>query len=48
MDGDPLSHTNDPDYVDSWYTLAANSTGTLHGTRGNGWMQVSRYWVQQL
>ncbi|WP_328885052.1 DUF3103 family protein [Streptomyces sp. NBC_00316] len=48
LDAIPASwYTNDPDYVDSWYTLAANSTGTLNGARGNGWMQVSPYWVQQ-
>lgn len=48
LDAIPTSwYTNDPDYVDSWYTLAVNSTGTLHGARGNGWMQVSKYWVQQ-
>jgi hypothetical protein len=39
--------TNDPDYVDSWYTLAQNSTGRLNGARGNGWMTVSPYWVPQ-
>lgn len=48
LDAIPTSwYTNDPDYVDSWYTLAVNSTGTLYGARGNGWMQVSPYWVQQ-
>ncbi|MFE7329280.1 DUF3103 family protein [Streptomyces sp. NPDC057565] len=48
LDAIPTSwYTNDPDYVDSWYTLAVNSAGTLHGARGNGWMQVSKYWVQQ-
>jgi hypothetical protein len=40
--------TNDPDYVDSWYTLAENSSGTLYGARGNGWMNVSPYWVSAL
>ncbi|WP_392675533.1 DUF3103 family protein [Streptomyces sp. LN785] len=49
LDAIPASwYTNDPDYVDSWYTLAVNSTGTLNGARGNGWMQVSKYWVQEL
>ncbi|MEV0494955.1 DUF3103 family protein [Streptomyces atratus] len=48
LDAIPTSwYTNDPDYVDSWYTLAVNSTGTLYGARGNGWMRVSQYWVQQ-
>jgi hypothetical protein len=39
--------TNDPDYVDSWYTLAQSSSGRLNGARGNGWMSVSPYFVQQ-
>ncbi|WP_234443566.1 DUF3103 family protein [Streptomyces sp. NRRL B-24484] len=37
--------TDDPDYVDSWYTLARTSSGRLNGARGNGWMNVSPYWV---
>jgi DUF3103 family protein len=41
-------YTNDPDYVDSWYTLTTNSSGTLHGARGNGTMTVSPYWVNGL
>jgi hypothetical protein len=40
--------TNDPDYVDSWYTLAVNSSGTLNGARGNGWMTIEPYWVSGL
>ncbi|MEU7029569.1 DUF3103 family protein [Streptomyces sp. NPDC046275] len=39
--------TDDPDYVDSWYTLARQSTGTLQGARGNGTMTVEPYFVQQ-
>ncbi|MER6362871.1 DUF3103 family protein [Kitasatospora sp. NPDC001527] len=39
---------DDPDYVDSWYTLARTSTGRLNGARGNGWMTVEPYWVSQL
>jgi hypothetical protein len=39
--------TNDPDYVDSWYTLAVSSNGRLNGARANGWMSVSPYWVSQ-
>ncbi|MET7290421.1 DUF3103 family protein [Streptomyces sp. NPDC005573] len=39
--------TDDPDYVDSWYTLAQGSNGTLHGARNNGWMTVEPYWVSQ-
>lgn len=37
--------TDDPDYVDSWYTLARTSTGRLDGARANGWMSVSPYYV---
>ncbi|MFB6892505.1 DUF3103 family protein [Kitasatospora sp. NPDC056327] len=40
--------TDDPDYVESWYTLARTSTGHLNGARGNGWMTVEPYWVGQL
>lgn len=39
--------TNDPDYVDSWYTLARTSTGRLNGARGNGWISVTPYYVTQ-
>ncbi|GGW98861.1 hypothetical protein GCM10010297_20910 [Streptomyces malachitofuscus] len=39
--------TDDPDYVDSWYTLARDDDGTRHGARGNGWMTVEPYYVQQ-
>ncbi|MCN9243232.1 DUF3103 domain-containing protein [Streptomyces sp. RY43-2] len=39
--------TDDPDYVDSWYTLARNNNGTYYGARGNGWMTVEPYFVQQ-
>ncbi|MEU8793186.1 DUF3103 family protein [Streptomyces sp. NPDC048643] len=40
--------TDDPDYVDSWYTLARSDTGTRYGARGNGWMTVEPYFVQEL
>ncbi|WP_327676268.1 DUF3103 family protein [Kitasatospora sp. NBC_00458] len=40
--------TDDPDYVESWYTLARTSSGRLNGARGNGWMTVEPYWVSQL
>jgi len=33
--------------VDSWYTLAQGDTGTRNGARGNGWMTVEPYFVQQ-
>lgn len=39
--------TDDPDYVDSWYTLAQGDTGTRNGARGNGWMTVQPYFVQE-
>ncbi|MEV4615872.1 DUF3103 family protein [Kitasatospora sp. NPDC049258] len=39
--------TDDPDYVDSWYTLARNSSGRLNGAAANGWMSVSPYFVQE-
>ncbi|MFF0432238.1 DUF3103 family protein [Streptomyces sp. NPDC004327] len=39
--------TDDPDYVDSWYTLAQQSRGTLYGARGNGYLTVEPYFVQQ-
>ncbi|MYQ48574.1 DUF3103 family protein [Streptomyces sp. SID4985] len=39
--------TDDPDYVDSWYTLAQNYNGTYYGARGNGWMTVEPYFVQE-
>ena len=40
--------TNDPDYVDSWYTLSTATTGTLTGAAGNGTMDVSPYWVPEI
>ncbi|MGW1884870.1 DUF3103 family protein [Streptomyces sp. NPDC001970] len=39
--------TDDPDYVESWYTLAQGSSGRLNGASGNGWMSVSPYFVQE-
>ncbi|MGW0083025.1 DUF3103 family protein [Streptomyces sp. NPDC003393] len=39
--------TDDPDYVDSWYTLSKNSSGRLNGAAGNGWMTVEPYFVEQ-
>ncbi|WP_200210620.1 DUF3103 family protein [Micromonospora coerulea] len=39
--------TDDPDYVDSWYTLSTGSSGRLNGAAANGWMDVAPYWVQQ-
>ncbi|WP_051366669.1 DUF3103 family protein [Hamadaea tsunoensis] len=40
--------TDDPDYVDSWYTLSTSSSGHLNGAAANGWMEVSPYWVAPL
>jgi Protein of unknown function (DUF3103) len=40
--------TDDPDYVDSWYTLATSSSSRLYGAAANGWMDVSPYWVAPL
>ncbi|GAA2447458.1 DUF3103 family protein [Streptomyces macrosporus] len=37
--------TDDPDYVDSWYTLARGTTGQVAGARGNGTMTLEPYWV---
>ncbi|MEV0183391.1 DUF3103 family protein [Streptomyces sp. NPDC050625] len=39
--------TDDPDYVESWYTLSRNSSGRLYGAAGNGWMTVEPYFVEQ-
>ncbi|MGC4806771.1 DUF3103 family protein [Micromonospora sp. DT233] len=41
-------YTDDPDYVDSWYTLSTGSAGRLHGAAGNGWFDVSPYFVAPL
>ncbi|HEX5598953.1 MAG TPA: DUF3103 family protein [Micromonosporaceae bacterium] len=38
--------TDDPDYVDSWYTLSTSSSGRRYGAANNGWMDVVPYWVQ--
>jgi DUF3103 family protein len=40
--------SDDPDYVDSWYTLSTASNGTFNGARGNGQMVLTPYWVQPL
>ncbi|MFE8008701.1 DUF3103 family protein [Streptomyces sp. NPDC057418] len=49
MDAIPTSWwTDDPDYVDSWYTLAKTSSGTRNGAAANGWMNVSPYYVSGL
>ncbi|MEE1843389.1 DUF3103 family protein [Streptomyces sp. JV190] len=49
LDAIPTSWwTDDPDYVDSWYTLARTSSGRRNGAAGNGWMTVSPYHVPEL
>lgn len=49
LDAIPASwYTDDPDYVDSWYTLSTASGGRLNGAAGNGWLEVSPYFVQPL
>ncbi|QIQ07034.1 DUF3103 family protein [Streptomyces liangshanensis] len=48
LDAIPASwYTNDPDYVDSWYTLSQTSSGPLTGARANGTLTVSPYYVTQ-
>ncbi|MEU3184422.1 DUF3103 family protein [Streptomyces sp. NPDC006923] len=39
--------TDDPDYVDSWYTPAQSDSGRRDGAAGNGWMTVEPYVVQE-
>lgn len=41
-------YSNDDDYVDSWYTITEQTSGTIYGARGNGWMTVEPYWVAGL
>jgi hypothetical protein len=40
--------TDDPDYVDAFYTLARESTGTRAGASANARMTVERYFVSEL
>jgi len=40
--------TDDPDYVDSWYTLSTQSSGHFNGAAANGWMDLAPYWVEPL
>ncbi|MEV8376006.1 DUF3103 family protein [Kribbella sp. NPDC056861] len=37
--------TDDPDFVDAWYTLAKNDNGVRQGSRRNGWMGLTPYYV---
>ncbi|MGW1430277.1 DUF3103 family protein [Streptomyces sp. NPDC002431] len=49
LDAIPTSWwTDDPDYVESWYSLARSSSGKRNGAAGNGWMTVSPYHVSEL
>ncbi|MFG2007838.1 DUF3103 family protein [Micromonospora sp. NPDC048868] len=48
LDAIPTSwYTDDPDFVDAWYTLSTASSGRKHGAAANGWMDLSPYWVAQ-
>ncbi|MFC9957802.1 DUF3103 family protein [Streptomyces nigra] len=40
--------TDDPDYVDAFYTLARETTGTRSGASANARMTVERYFVSEL
>ncbi|MFI1394869.1 DUF3103 family protein [Streptomyces sp. NPDC020681] len=40
-------YTDDPDYVDSWYSLSRQEQGRRTGASGNGWMTVEPYFVEQ-
>jgi hypothetical protein len=40
--------TDDPDYVDSWYTLSTTTSGRVVGASANGWMDLEPYWVSEL
>ncbi|MFI8325575.1 DUF3103 family protein [Streptomyces sp. NPDC085529] len=40
--------TDDADFVDAWYTLAREMTGTRDGAGANGRFTFDRYWVSAL
>ncbi|MGW4701614.1 DUF3103 family protein, partial [Streptomyces sp. NPDC004285] len=49
VDAIPTSFwTDDADFVDAWYTLARETTGTRDGAGGNGRFTFDRYWVSAL
>jgi hypothetical protein len=49
VDAIPASFwTDDADFVDAWYTLARETTGTRNGAGGNGRFTFDRYWVSAL
>jgi hypothetical protein len=37
--------TDDPDFVEAWYTLAKDDSGRRYGAAGNGWMDIAPYFV---
>ncbi len=41
-------YSNDDDYVDSWYAITEQTSGTIYGAANNGWMTVEPYWVSAL
>lgn len=41
-------YTDDPDYVDSWYTLGTQNDGTLTGASGNGRMTLRPHYISEL
>ncbi|MFD4670721.1 DUF3103 family protein [Lentzea sp. NPDC058450] len=41
-------YTDDPDYVESWYTLSEQGGGVLNGASGRGWMDTRPYFVREL
>lgn len=49
VDAIPASFwTDDADFVDAWYTLARETSGTRNGAGGNGRFTFDRYWVSAL
>ncbi|MFI6101398.1 DUF3103 family protein [Lentzea sp. NPDC051213] len=41
-------YTDDPDYVESWYTLNEQGGGVINGASARGWMETRPYWVREL
>ncbi|WP_439663456.1 DUF3103 family protein [Lentzea sp. HUAS TT2] len=41
-------YTDDPDYVESWYTLSEQGAGVVNGASGRGWMETRPYFVREL
>ncbi|GLZ28380.1 hypothetical protein Lesp02_05700 [Lentzea sp. NBRC 105346] len=40
-------YTDDPDYVESWYTLAEQGSGVLNGASARGWIDTVPYFVRE-